>query len=424
MQSCRIRKVRRNRFLGLICSEAAVGIPSVPHPTANSGGNKGRRFAVDQRIGKMIFGISVFGATLIGSSFLNPAFAEGLGVGKITGNYVNVRTQGSLSGSIITRLNLNDTVTVLDQQNGWYKIKLSDGKEGWVFGEYLALVNGQNAPVTGVGTVTGSRVNVRSAASLSASIITQLAKNTVVDVLGKQNDWYKVRLSNNKEGWIYSQYLAVKSVDTTVSRGSVNRTPIAVGIVTGSVVNVRSAGNISANVIAQVTKNTKVDVLGNQNGWYNIRLSDGREGWIYGQYLSVGTQTIVSRGDVDRSVVNKLIEFAKSLLGTKYVYGGSSPAGFDCSGFVQYVFKNFDINLLRTAKDQSTVGEYVSYSNLQPGDLVFFKTLGSSVINHSGIYIGNGEFIHSSSGAGKVIISNITSGYYKDHYTTARRVIR
>lgn len=186
----------------------------------------------------------------------------------------------------------------------------------------------------------------------------------------------------------------------------------------------RSAGNISANVIAQVTKNTKVDVLGNQNGWYNIRLSDGREGWIYGQYLSVGTQTIVSRGDVDRSVVNKLIEFAKSLLGTKYVYGGSSPAGFDCSGFVQYVFKNFDINLPRTAKDQSTVEEYVSYSNLQPGDLVFFKTLGSSVINHSGIYIGNGEFIHSSSGAGKVIISNITSGYYKDHYTTARRVIR
>ncbi|AEM78395.1 C40 family peptidase [Thermoanaerobacter wiegelii] len=307
---------------------------------------------MDQRIGKMIFGISVFGATLIGSSFLNPAFAEGLGVGKITGNYVNVRTQGSLSGSVIARLNGNDTVTVLDKENGWYKIKLSDGREGWVFGEYLSVRNSSN-----------------------------------------------------------------------VSRGDSEKAA-SVGIVTGSYVNVRSEAGLSGSVVAQLDKNTTVNVLGKQNGWYKIKLSDGREGWIYGEYLAVRSSSSISRGEVDRSLVDKLIDFAKSFVGTPYVYGGSTPKGFDCSGFVQYVFKNVGINLPRTANEQATAGEYVSYNDLQPGDLVFFKTLGSSSINHSGIYIGNGEFIQSSSGRGKVIISPLNEGYYKEHYVTARRIIK
>lgn len=307
---------------------------------------------MDQRIGKMIFGISVFGATLIGSSFLNPAFAEGLGVGKITGNYVNVRTQGSLSGSVIVRLNLNDTVTVLDKQNGWYKIKLSDGREGWVFGEYLS-----------------------------------------------------VRASSN------------------VSRGDLENAT-NVGIVTGNDVNVRNEAGLSGSIITQLIKNTIVTVLDKQNGWYKIKLSDGREGWIYGEYLTLRSSSTTSRGEVDRSSIDKLIDFAKSFVDTPYVYGGSTPKGFDCSGFVQYVFKNVGVTLPRTANEQATVGEYVSYSNLQPGDLVFFKTLGSSVINHSGIYIGNGEFIQSSSGRGKVIISSISEGYYREHYVTARRVLK
>jgi len=307
---------------------------------------------VDQRIGKMIFGISVFGATLIGSSFLNPAFAEGLGIGKVTGNYVNVRTQGSLSGNIITRLNWNDTVTVLDKQNGWYKIMLSDGREGWIFGEYLSVRNPSN-----------------------------------------------------------------------VSRGDSERSA-SVGIVTGSYVNVRSEAGLSGRIITQLNKNTTVTVLDNQNGWYKIKLSDGREGWIYGEYLAVRSSSNVSRGEVDRSLADKLIDFAKSFVGTPYVYGGSTPKGFDCSGFVYYVFRNFGFALPRTADEQATVGEKVSYDSLVPGDLVFFKTLGSSVINHVGIYIGNGEFVNSSSGRGMVMISPLYEGYYRDHYVTARRIIK
>ncbi|HHW56937.1 MAG TPA: SH3 domain-containing protein [Clostridia bacterium] len=309
---------------------------------------------MNQRIGKVIFGVSVFGATLIGGSFLHPVFAEELGIGKITGSYVNVRTDSSISGSIITQLNLNDIVTVLEQQNGWYKVRLSDGREGWVFGKYVA---------------------VRS-------------------------------LSN-------------------VSRGDSERTE-KVGIVTGNYVNLRSEGSLSGGVIMQLTKNTIVDVLDQQNGWYKVKLADGTEGWIYGEYLSVRSSSNVSRGEADRNLVDNLIEYAKTFLGTKYVYGGSTPAGFDCSGFVQYVFKHFGFSLPRTADDQATIGEKVNREDLQPGDLVFFKTLGSQVINHVGIYIGNGQFIHASSGASKkkVVIGSLEEDYYASHYATARRVIK
>jgi len=122
--------------------------------------------------------------------------------------------------------------------------------------------------------------------------------------------------------------------------------------------------------------------------------------------------------------VDKLIDYAKSFLGTRYIYGGSSPKGFDCSGFVFYVFSNFGFSLPRTADAQANVGDLVSRDSLEKGDLVFFKTLGSSIINHVGIYIGDGQFIHASSGAGKVVISPLNEGYYLSHYVKAKRVIK
>jgi N-acetylmuramoyl-L-alanine amidase len=109
------------------------------------------------------------------------------------------------------------------------------------------------------------------------------------------------------------------------------------------------------------------------------------------------------------------------------VYGGSSPSGFDCSGYVQYVFKQFGINLERVAADQAGQGTKVSKANLKPGDVVFFDTNGkNNYINHVGIYIGNGNFIHASSGSSKrkVVISDLSEGFYADAYMTARRFLK
>ena len=117
--------------------------------------------------------------------------------------------------------------------------------------------------------------------------------------------------------------------------------------------------------------------------------------------------------------------YAMQFVGVPYVYGGASPSGFDCSGFTRYVFAQFGVKLPHGATPQLNSGAEVSRDNLQPGDLVFFQGTyaTSSAASHCGIYIGDGQFIHSaSSGNRGITISNLSDSYYSRHYLTARRV--
>ncbi len=119
---------------------------------------------------------------------------------------------------------------------------------------------------------------------------------------------------------------------------------------------------------------------------------------------------------------SEVLQYAARYLNTPYKYGGATPAGFDCSGFVQYVYKHFDISLPRTAAAQATAGVRVDKANLSPGDLVFFNTEGSG-ISHVGIYVGNGRFIHSSSpNSGGVIYTSLGESFYSKSYAGARRL--
>ncbi|HEY0828188.1 MAG TPA: C40 family peptidase [Bacilli bacterium] len=123
---------------------------------------------------------------------------------------------------------------------------------------------------------------------------------------------------------------------------------------------------------------------------------------------------------VGMASAESLDEKVNDVLGTPYKWGGTSTKGFDCSGFIIYVFKHYKIELPRTSKSQAKIGEKVSKDDLRPGDLVFFNTNGVN-ISHAGIYLGNGEFAHSSSSRG-VRISKMNEAYYAKRYVTARRI--
>lgn len=120
----------------------------------------------------------------------------------------------------------------------------------------------------------------------------------------------------------------------------------------------------------------------------------------------------------------KLLEDAKYFKGGKYVWGGTTPEGFDCSGYVQYLYKKHNINLPRTAWEQSKQGHFVNMENLQKGDLLFFLTdkKRGIPITHVGIYLGNGNFIHAASKKQGIIISPLTHGSYAETFVSARRV--
>ncbi len=119
-----------------------------------------------------------------------------------------------------------------------------------------------------------------------------------------------------------------------------------------------------------------------------------------------------------------MLEFAESMKGVPYRYGAASRSGTDCSGFALQVLRHEGIKMPRTAAEQSTRGQHVGAGDLKPGDLVFFHTSRGSRISHVGIYMGNGKFIHASSGGGKVQVNSLSEGYYHKRFATARRVAK
>jgi len=116
----------------------------------------------------------------------------------------------------------------------------------------------------------------------------------------------------------------------------------------------------------------------------------------------------------------QILSFAARFLGTPYSWGGTSPGGFDCSGFIQYVYRNSGISLSRTSEAQFNNGVDVSRSDLRPGDIVFFHTYSSGA-SHVGIYVGNNTMINSSNGG--VSYDDMTDGYWGSRYLGARRVV-
>jgi cell wall-associated NlpC family hydrolase len=259
-----------------------------------------------------------------------------------------------------------------------------------------------------VGATTGSSLRMRSDASTSSSSVTTLNKSVAVAVLDDSIDgWYKVNYAG-MQGYVSADYLVIDQDNIFESYGRVN----------ADGVNVRSSASTGADVVTSLNTNAIVSVSGFTDGWYSVTCENGSEGYIRSDFLDL------TNSDSTASSVSGVVSIAKQYLGTRYAYGGASPSGFDCSGFTMYVYKNAaGVSLPHSATSQWLSGtgtKVTSISGLQAGDLVFFcdpsRSLGKAC-SHAGIYIGNGQFIHSSSSSsGGVIISSLTSGYYNTYF--------
>jgi cell wall-associated NlpC family hydrolase len=143
-----------------------------------------------------------------------------------------------------------------------------------------------------------------------------------------------------------------------------------------------------------------------------------------GLQVNIPGETATTRSSQLRG---SILNTAKGYLGIPYAWGGDMPAaGFDCSGFLNYVLNGYGITVPRVSRDMWGTGTNVRADQLQIGDLIFFENTASNQtgITHVGMYAGDGKFIHASSGAGKVTISNLwANSYYSSHFYGARRVI-
>ena len=343
----------------------------------------------------------------------------------ITGNSVNVRTGPGTNYSSIMKLNKGDKVEYIATNGNWINIKYN-GKIGYVYSDYVSKISNSTSTETNDNSVkctkvvTGNSVNVRRGPSISYSSITKLSKEVELGYISESNVWSKISY-NGTIGYMSSQYLKEKSSAPSTSTETSDNSVKCTKVVTGNSVNVRRGPSTSYSAITSLSKGVKVGYISESNGWSKINYN-GIIGYMSSKYLGdkVSSDTQTSNKS------EKVVSLAKSLLGKPYVWGAEGPNSFDCSGYVQYVFKqSVGISVPRVSKEQSKYGQFVNRSDLQVGDIVCFDTEDSNNgnVSHSGIYIGNGEFIHASSAKGKVIISNMSSGFYNNAYVNARRVL-
>ena len=332
--------------------------------------------------------------------------------GATTTTAVNFRTGAGTNYGIISTLPAGTHVVVSTRSSGGWATVVYNGTVGYISSDYLKRANEMDASF-GTGTINGSYVRMRSGASTSSSILGTYNSGTTMTITGVNGAWYKVSY-NGTTGYVHSDYVSLSGVTNGgSSTGSSN------GSVKGSDVRMRSGPSTNYSILGTYQNGTPLTITGTENGWTKVTIG-GVSGYIRSDYVSGGGAD--SKAGYSGSIGETIVATAKQYMGAPYVYGGMSPSGFDCSGFVNYVYKLCGYSMSRVASSiYNNNGTYVEKANLQLGDLVFFAS-NSSSIGHVGIYIGNGQFIHSSSGAGCVVISDLSSSYYLKNYVGAKRI--
>ena len=248
------------------------------------------------------------------------------------------------------------------------------------------------------------------------AVITSLPQGTTVAVLENSSSWYKVSV-NGKEGYVSGEYLTgTTTTDFALGTGTVK---------CSSSVNFRSAPSTSSTSYGELKNGTAVTVVGTEGNWSKVTYA-GKTGYIRSDYLAMtgGTELNPSNNAASYNVSTQrasVLNYAAQFLGVPYVYGGSTPSGFDCSGFTSYVFKNTVGSIPRVAQAQYDATTRVSLENLLPGDLVFFGSSAYS-ISHVGIYVGSNQFIHAPH-TGEVVKYESLTGTYATRFQGGGRVI-
>lgn len=361
--------------------------------------------------GRLLAGI------LAASAMITPALAVN-GTVNTGSSKLNLRSQAASSSSVLTKIPGGSTVDILDTSlNGWYQVSFR-GMTGYVASQYVDLA--QLAAPT-LGRIKDGPLNIRSAPSTSASKCGKLSAGQEVEILEALDGWYRI-----EQGYVSADYVAL--LDTAAATpaeaapaaqpaeaavpAAENTESAVYGRVITSSLNVRSGPSTNHEKCGKLYAGHTVEILETLPGWYRVA-----EGYVSADYIAIV--------DASSDVGNQVVDLAMQYLGYPYVYGGSSPKGFDCSGFTSYIYKQFGITLNRSASGQLDNGTPVAMSELLPGDLVLFKKAGtgSKRASHVGIYIGGGQFIHASTYGVGVIINDLDFAYYTTGFVGGRRLI-
>lgn len=399
--------------------------------------------------------------------------------GIVTTDTLRLRKEPSTNSVILDLLEMNDTVSILEEDDGWYKVKAKvDSNEyvGYVAMQYIKVQEptseeteaqgkendtqeNQEAPEENAEKeekvlvkYVNNNVNVYITPLINSLVLDTTKKEQKVEITSEVSGWSYIK-AEDVAGWVRTDSITEKEENVSDSEKN-NTSSQKTGYISASSVNFRKEANNNSIVITTLKLNDQVKILEKGTTWTQVQYA-GNVGYIATKYISEKKITTSSRSSSTRTtkktnttvantqetkivtqsadaneVTNtgsatgaEIVAFAKKYLGYKYVYGGASPSkGFDCSGFTTYVYKHFGYSISRTGAAQAKNGKAVSKSEMQEGDLICFSNSSSSKrIGHVGIYIGGGKFIHAANSRKGVIISNVSGdGFY---FICARHII-
>ena len=361
---------------------------------------------------------------------------------------LNIRSGAGTGYSIIGTLYNGQTVNILEKNGDWYHIN-HNGVTGYVSAQYLQEVSEGTStpattptptPVNKTGKVVNisSSLNIRSGAGTGYSIVGTLYNGQTVNILEKSGDWYHIS-HNGVTGYVSAQYLQEVASGSSSNEGAMSSGEGVVYNITTNL-RVRAAASTNSLVLGYLYNGDRVKILGASNGWTQIEYK-GTTGYVSSEYI----RSADSSSSVDATAIfNKVYSIMREHVGSPYVWGGSGEylttsslnalksrfpghnysraeryvnqgyRAFDCSGLMQWGFRQVGINIGRTTYDQIYNGHKVSLSNLQPGDLLFNKD-----ITHVGMYVGNGQWIESPNSNADIRVVPVPWS----SITRARRVI-
>ena len=285
-------------------------------------------------------------------------------------------------------------------------------------------------------------VNVRSLPNTDSDIVGKIYNGAVAQVLsvaGEENDWFQI-ISGNVEGYIKAEFFlygdaAAEVIDQYVTRYA---------NVIADRLNVREQPSTESKRIGYIDNGERVQLLENQGEWLRVQYTDGKEGYVSSQYVTISEEFVygktleeeakeqeerkileerenVTEQEVAEDVTivvtepvgtyssnaelrSSIVNYAMQFLGNRYVHGGSSlVTGTDCSGFTSLIYKEFGYSLSRTPSGQlSSNGRSIDYSQIQPGDIICYGKGGKCT--HVALYMGNGQIIHSANSRKGVVI--------------------
>lgn len=420
---------------------------------------------------KSIKSILMLSAVIIISLFfINMSLAAN--TAKVNVETANLRETADESGKILEQLSIGQEIEILEEQSDWYKVK-AKGITGYVRADLVSVPNEeknstQTNNVTNTQIATNNQneennlidtqekniqigekykivkdIKLKIVPVINATDIIEVKQDEEVTVTEIINDWICVETTTTK-GWLRKENLKTEETKqeeqtAQAEEKTSEETSTKTLYINTETANLRKTASTASEVVTTLSLNSAVNVISEENGWSKVKVGD-KEGYISSSLLSdkrqetsrsmtkfrektaeesnktENTSNVASSGNG-----SSVVATANQYIGSRYIYGGTAPSGFDCSGFTSYVYKRYGVSLSRTAAGQYSNGVAVSKGELQPGDLVMF---GKSGINHVGIYIGGGKMIHAANPSRGVTTDTINSGYYGTNYIGARRILQ